>query len=186
MQVPIPTPTSSVWNCNSLDVRAFTQAGALITQDTAVSALSRLSDAAQQADWGQVRWRIQGEVRPALGDGKSSHWLHLTAQASVGLTCQRCLAGVATPLVVDRWFRFVATESQAALEDDDCEEDVLSWEPRPDAVLLLEDELLMAMPLVPMHEKCPEPVAMSSGALEAMTDDLPHPFAALAQLKSKG
>lgn len=186
MQMSPLTPPNNVWNLSSLDVRTFTQAGAIVDQDTAVSDLTRLSEEVLSGDWGQVRWRVQGAIRPALGESKSSHWLHLTAQAGVGLTCQRCLSCVATPVVVDRWFRFVSTEAQAALEDDDCEEDVLPWEPRPDMVQLLEDELLMAMPLVPMHVQCPEPVLMVSGSVDAVPHELPHPFAALAQLKDRG
>ena len=73
-------------------------------------------------------------------------------------------AGVDELLEVDRWFRFVADEATAELEDDDSEEDVLALEPRPDIAQLVEDELLMAMPLVPMHETCPVAVPMQAGS----------------------
>lgn len=186
MKALIPTASTSVWNPQSLDVRAFAQAGAVIIQDTPLEALTRVAEEALAGDWGHVRWRLQGEVRPALGDGKPTHWVHVTAQSAVGLTCQRCLTPVTTPLVVDRWYRFVATEAQAALEDDECEEDVLAWEPRPDLMSVLEDELLMAMPLVPMHETCPTNVVMHSEPEDGLeTQELPHPFAALAQLKKR-
>ena len=183
MQALTPTDPTSVWNPKSLDVRAFAQAGAVMIQDTPLADFDRLVEEALDGNWGHVRWRIQGEVRPALGDGKPTHWLHLTAQAALGLTCQRCLTCVVTPLLVDRWFRFVATETQAAAEDDACEEDVLAWEPRPDVRLLLEDELLMALPLVPMHEHCPSPIPVPQPAPSPQDDERPHPFAALARLK---
>ena len=51
--------------------------------------------------------------------------------------------------------------------------------PSPDLTLktLLEDELLLAMPLIPRHVRCESPI-------ERVADqDLPHPFAALAGLK---
>jgi uncharacterized protein len=186
MKALTPTASTSVWNPQSLDVRAFAQAGAVIVQDTPLAALTRVAEEALAGDWGHVRWRLQGEVRPGLGDGKPTHWVHVTAQGAVGLTCQRCLTPVNTPLVVDRWYRFVATEAQAALEDDECEEDVLAWEPRPDLMLVLEDELLMAMPLVPMHETCPTDVVMHSEPVDDLeTEERPHPFAALAQLKKR-
>ncbi|MFY8125308.1 MAG: YceD family protein [Hydrogenophaga sp.] len=183
MQALTPTDPTSVWNPQSLDVRAFTQAGAVIIQDTPLADFDRLAVEALDGDWGHVRWRIQGEVRSALGDGKPTHWLHLTAQAALGLTCQRCLTCVVSPLSVDRWFRFVATETQAAAEDDGSEEDVLAWEPRPDVLLLIEDELLMALPLVPMHERCPTPIPMAQQDDPQEPKERPHPFAALAQLK---
>jgi len=183
MQALTPTDPTSVRNPQSLDVRAFTQAGAVIIQDTPLADFDRLAVEALGGDWGHVRWRIQGEVRSALGDGKPTHWLHLTAQAALGLTCQRCLTCVVSPLSVDRWFRFVATETQAAAEDDGCEEDVLAWEPRPDVLLLIEDELRMALPLVPMHERCPTPIPLAQQDDPQEPEERPHPFAALAQLK---
>jgi uncharacterized protein len=114
-------------------------------------------------------------------------WLHLQAQTAVALTCQRCLGPVETPLVVDRWYRFVATEAQAEAEDDAADEDLLALEPRPDLLGVLEDELLMALPLVPMHEVCPQPLPSSAGALPADTEGAEalreNPFQALAKLK---
>ena len=60
---------------------------------------------------------------------------------------------------------------------------------------MLEDELLMALPLVPMHEDCPTLVVLSTGetgldqADEAgevpSAGEKPNPFAVLAQLKTK-
>jgi len=202
MQALTPTDPTSVWNPKSLDVRAFTQAGAVMIQDMPLADFDRLAEEALEGDWGHVRWRIQGEVRPALGEGKPTHWLHVTAQAALGLTCQRCLTCVVSPLLVDRWIRFVATvskvtksspkpsadmatETQAAEEDEGCEEDVLAWEPRPDVLLLIEDELLMALPLVPMHESCPSPISVAQQDDPEVQDERPHPFAALAQLKSR-
>ncbi len=185
MQALTPTDPTSVWNPKSLDVRAFSQAGAVMIQDTPLASFDRLAEEALEGDWGHVRWRIQGEVRPALGEGKPTHWLHLTAQAALGLTCQRCLTCVVSHLLVDRWFRFVATETQAAEEDEGCEEDVLAWEPRPDVLLLIEDELLMAMPLVPMHEHCASPLPVAQQDDPKVPDERPHPFAALAQIKTR-
>ena len=47
-----------------------------------------------------------------------------------------------------------------------------------DAFELLEDELLLAMPLIISHADCQPPTST------ALIDDLPHPFAALAGLKT--
>jgi uncharacterized protein len=93
---------------------------------------------------------------------------------------------VVVPLEVDRWFRFVADESKAEAEDDQSEEDVLALEPKPDLLALIEDELLMAMPLVPMHDVCPQPLLLSAGTVngdEAASEVRPNPFATLSRLK---
>jgi uncharacterized protein len=46
---------------------------------------------------------------------------------------------------------------------------------------LVEDELLLALPLVPMHEHCPRQLPMSAG--DAEVAPAPKPFAALASLR---
>ncbi|MGA8785898.1 MAG: YceD family protein, partial [Polaromonas sp.] len=102
-------------------------------------------------------------------------------------TCQRCMGTVAVPLEVDQWYRFVASEDIAMAQDDESEEDLLVMEPQFDLLAVLEDELLMALPLVPMHEECPVAPVLKTGedALTAEAAEKPNPFAVLAQLKKK-
>lgn len=178
------------WNADRLDVRAFAQAGASLMAEEPLTQFERLREEMLPSAAEGVRllqWQAHGELRPASGGGAPAVWLRLQASASVPLSCQRCLGTVDTLLEVDRWFRFVADEATAALEDDDCEEDVLALEPRPSLHDLLEDELLMALPLVPMHETCPEPVTMQVGdaGIQAQADasERRNPFAELAKLK---
>lgn len=132
-----------------------------------------------------ARWAVRGEIRPDAA-GQPSVWMHLRAELDLPVGCQRCLGPVVVPLEVDRWFRFVADESTAEAEDDQSDEDVLALEPKPDLLALIEDELLMAMPLVPMHDICPQPLSLSAGAApeqEALAEARPNPFATLARLK---
>jgi uncharacterized protein len=179
------------WNAERLDMRAFAQAAGSLQAVEPLGRFDRLAEEAAAHDGlspdAQVHWQAHGDMRPAATGGAPAPWLHLEAQATIPLTCQRCLGPVATPLVVDRWFRFVADEATAAALDDECEEDLLALEPRPSLRDLLEDELLMAMPLVPMHEHCPAPVQMQAGELAEdgapAPDERPHPFADLARLK---
>lgn len=176
----------------ALDLRALAQKSQILSGSAALSGFVRLSDGLPTPDGGQlpvpIDWRVQAEwrepVAAAAGVAKPQLWLHLTARGEVPQVCQRCLGTALEPVEVDRWFRFVDDESTAASEDDDSEEDVLAFEPRFDLLQLLEDELLMALPLVPMHDTCPQPLQMSAGKLP---DDLaqakPNPFAKLAALK---
>ena len=134
-----------------------------------------------------VRWQATGERRSAV-DGSVRPALHLCVHAALPLTCQRCLGEVLTPVEVDRHFIFVPDESTAAALDDESEDDVLALEPSFDLHALIEDELLMALPLVPRHDRCPQPVMLSvqDPGFDAPTPDKPNPFAALAQLKGVG
>ena len=182
-----PTPPSP-WNASRLDARRFAEASGHLQGDCAASEFTRLAvdlhpDGLVDATT-SVAWQADGELRGADPTAASAVWLHLQAQATVPLTCQRCLGPVQTPLVVDRWFRFVATEAQAEAEDDDAEEDLLALEPRPDLMAVLEDELLMALPLVPMHEVCPQTLPSSAGTLpdgEELRRE--NPFQALSKLR---
>ena len=170
-----------------LNILALAQEGAPLIDITPLSRLERLAEEAQGlASDTSVSWQARAELRPVAG-AEPAVWLHLEASMSIPLTCQRCMGVVATPLEVDQWYRFVATEDIAMAEDDESEEDLLVMEPQFDLLAVLEDELLMALPLVPMHDECPVAPVLQAGEDELAGDagEKPNPFAALAQLKTK-
>ena len=173
-----------------LDVRALARSGGRLDGDTSIQECERLlaEIAPDAGSIPRIAWSAQGEWRERLG-GTGQYWVHLTAELDLPLVCQRCLGAVAVSLEVDRSFRFVADEATAEREDEEADEDVLVLSPQFDLIGLIEDELLMALPLVPRHEpECPAPVQLSAqdaGFEPAAASDRPHPFAALAQLKQK-
>ncbi|HEY9107287.1 MAG TPA: YceD family protein, partial [Roseateles sp.] len=99
-----------------------------------------------------------------------------------------CLGALAVPLDVDRWIRFVPDAAQAEALDAELEDDVLELQRQMDLRELVEDELLLALPLVPRHEACPEPLphADEETVGEEEEAERPNPFAALAALKRGG
>ena len=100
------------------------------------------------------------------------------------MTCQRCLKTVMQALEVDRSFRFVPDEATAEAQDDACEEDLLVLSKDFDMLSLVEDELLMALPLVPMHTDCQsEHAPTSQDDMGAEADAKPNPFAVLATMR---
>jgi len=100
--------------------------------------------------------------------------------------CQRCLEPVDVAVQLEREFRFVESEAVAETQDDDCEEDLLVTSREFDLAALIEDEVLLAMPLVPRHDTCPVNVKMVAADpdFDALAEK-PNPFAVLAQLKGK-
>ncbi|WP_300648732.1 DUF177 domain-containing protein [Hydrogenophaga sp.] len=184
------TPKTS-WHPDRLDVRAFALAGADLQAHDPMTRFQRLSAEAHAGDGlpalGLVTWQARGEMRAGASGGAQAVWLHVHADATIPLTCQRCLGPVDTPLTVDRWFRFVNDEATAEAEDDDCEEDLLALEPRPRLHDVLEDELLMELPLVPLHDICPVPVVMQASdpgvGMDNGEPERRNPFAELAKLK---
>ena len=55
-----------------------------------------------------------------------------------------------------------------------------------DAMALVEDELILSLPLVPLHEVCPEtlPMSVADPAFEAAAER-PNPFGVLAAMKTR-
>ncbi len=181
-----------------LDVTSFAAEGGVLSGHWPLDGMPRITaselspgdEAADAAarDLGprpaDVDWSATGEHRAVAG-GPAETWLALTAHATVRLQCQRCLGAVDVPLDIDRRFRFVSDETAAERLDEELEEEVLVLGRSLDLHELLEDELLLAMPLVPRHDVCPDAPPLQFGD-EAAPDEATapaHPFAALAALK---
>jgi uncharacterized protein len=175
--------TDSSTDAHALEVMAFCRQGGSLNGHWPLAAMSRLGDSllASSSD-APVDWELDGSLLPVTG-GEAEIWLHLRARATVSLQCQRCLQAMDEALTVDRRFRFVRTEAEALKLDEVSEDDVLVLEPRLDVGTLLEDELILGLPIVPMHSACPQPLQPPQAA--ALDDAAPHPFAALAALRSR-
>ncbi|RTL37854.1 MAG: DUF177 domain-containing protein [Burkholderiales bacterium] len=171
-----------------LDVAALAQDGASLDGTWPAASLERLADSAAPeapaTGWPAITWALQGEIRQPKG-GKAQTWLHLAAAGQVALTCQRCLQPVTEDIDIDRWIRFVDTEAEAAALDVDSDDDVLALPRHLDARELIEDELLLALPLVPRHEVCPKPLPVPAEEDAAEEEERPNPFAKLAALKRR-
>lgn len=168
-----------------LDVAQLAAEGAELAGQWPLAELTRLADMHMAGDGpaAEVQWQVQGELRPVTG-GVAEVWLHLQARAELDLCCQRCLGPVHETVTIAKPLRFVADEAQAAALDAELEDDVLALERTLDLRELVEDELLLALPLVPRHGECPQPLPMPADDVE--TDEKVSPFAALAQLKTRG
>ena len=175
------------FSAQSLNVQTLAESGEPLIESTLLQNMERLRNEIRRLqpetdNKTRITWRATADIRDA-----GAIWLHLQATTTVPLTCQRCMSEVLIPLEVDQIYRFVATEAIAMAEDDAAEEDLLVLTPQFDLLAVLEDELLMALPLVPMHAMCPVEVVMAAGELPASvaTPEKPNPFAVLAQLKVK-
>lgn len=199
-----------------LDIAAFIDDQGQLETDSPLADFPRLADSlapdAAPEQLTAVHWRAEGVLRPQR-IGPPQQWLQLSAQAALPFTCQRCLQPVVLPVDTDREIRFVGDEAVAAQLDADMDEDVLVLARAFDLLALIEDELIMAAPIVPRHDECPESPTMyvadaavheedaafaaeqaatgqggGAGANtaepgEARLAKRPSPFAVLAQLK---
>ncbi len=169
-----------------VDVAAFAKEAAEAAGTWPLAALDRLCGEAhvdaKPATDEQVEWRVIGESRARRG-GEPQVWLHLECRARLGLVCQRCLQSVDTAVDAQRSFQFVADEALAAEIDADSEEDVLALSRTLSLIELIEDELLLALPLVPRHVTCPQPLKPPDNT--EPFEERANPFAVLGELKRK-
>jgi uncharacterized protein len=169
-----------------LDVRAFAEDGASLSGQARVGDFERLvAEAKGEGRDIPLTWSAEGELRNPQ-HLQPEVWVHLKAQTVLPMTCQRCLEPVDIPLAVDRSFRFVADEETAAALDDEAEEDLLAISRAFDLPGLVEDELLMEVPVVPRHDVCPTGVKLSVEDPDFEQARPENPFARLRVLKDGG
>lgn len=173
-----------------LHIHAFAHAAGQLAGEETLAHFERLLETVDgQATQTPVHFAASGELRsnPERGETAAQVWLHLSGKTVLPLVCQRCLEPVDVVVEFARDFRFVTNEAQAAAEDEESEEDVLVLSKDFNLLELVEDELLLATPLVPKHPVCPQPLKLqvADADFEAADANKPHPFALLEQLKSK-
>ena len=102
--------------------------------------------------------------------------LHLSIDATLPVLCQRCLAPMQLDFVLS--FDYMIS-AEAPLESEESDEiDWLEASPAMNVSELIEDELLIAMPIAPKHENGCAPATTQSG-------EKPNPFAVLKDLVKK-
>ncbi|MCV2216615.1 YceD family protein [Thauera sp. Sel9] len=152
-----------------------------LSGEVEVAGLSRLADVLA-SDAGVVGWKIEGLLAErTLAEGGSSGRqeprLRLVLEGRLDLRCQRCLAGFDWPLAVETVLQPVRAGQpipDEELEDDAV--DAIEVEDDLDVLALIEEEILLALPIAPRHEQCEAPRGVNGANEES-------PFAALASLR---
>jgi uncharacterized protein len=145
-----------------LDIRSLAREGLAIHGKWPASLFTRLLEAcvpSHDLALPDVAWEAHIERRSGVG-AREQIWLHLQVGAEVVLQCQRCLLPLREALASDRSFLFANDEAEAARLDEEIEDDVLVMSRHLDLLELAEDELILALPLVPRHQTCPQPLVL--------------------------
>lgn len=155
-----------------IDAFAFGRSSEQQAGKLSLDALERLR-AECVSEQGEVEWRLSGKMHASGYAG-----LQLEVNAQVQLRCQRCLEAfsfgiesITTIVLADNEEQ--ADEIDAALEDDAIE--VVTGSRSFDIQALIEDEVLLAIPLSPKHEVCPAKEKLDAFAMTQKES----PFAAL-------
>ena len=126
----------------------------------------------------------EGDVAVKIEFGRSAGFACLKAKVSAKLLvqCQRCLKPIETEVAGDFKFALVKSEEEFELLPEEFEPYLLEGEEQS-IISLIEDELLLSLPMVTVHENaCSDFMTSQEKAIEA-AKEAEHPFAALKALK---
>ena len=131
----------------------------------------------------------EGDVHFELDFGRDQlgiSYVDVRAQASLALLCQRTLEPFVMPIAVDTRLGLIKLERDEAGLPPDCEPLLVAEDGRLNPASVIEDELLLALPLVPVNpdSSLPDEVTGSNLTADAAGEERPeNPFAVLRELK---
>lgn len=160
-----------------IDSLKFAAEGQSVTGSIALSQMPRLADVLSNHA-GHLDCVLSGFEERRFGAVKLG--LHLRITGRLALHCQRCLAEVMHECAVDSHLLLIPPGvewPEEELEADDY--DAMPADNALSVLALVEEEVLLALPIVPRHADCQLPADADSGA----GNDSRSPFAALAGLK---
>jgi len=157
-----------------IDSLDFARNGQRISGEAPVAELPRLQDMLEDPQ-GILSYAIRGGV-----DKHGEHFLDVSVSGRCKVRCQRCLEGMDYPIQLDTHLILRDQTSLDQLEDEEVEFDSILADAKMDVLNLLEDEILLSLPIAPRHE---QGACQAAGGENRHQEEL-HPFAALAKLKS--
>lgn len=158
-----------------IDTLEFAREGRSVSGTVPVSALPRLLEAV-----GATEGTLECELHGRREDGRN--WLSLSVRGQFDLVCQRCLGRMPYVLEADNELQVIAPGEpwpDETLEDGALSlgADAVAAEAAQVVTELIEEEVLLVLPVAPKHEESCEPPARSDDKLAV------SPFAVLATLK---
>ncbi len=133
----------------------------------------------------EICTELDKQLRVDLGFSRSDLGVVEMAGSLIGeleLTCQRCLEPMTLPLALNIRVNFLRREDSQELA---ANLDTISVDETINFYRLVEDEVLLAIPMIPKHEKgdCPAMKYINGAAKTVEKTD--KPFAVLEQIKRK-
>jgi len=156
-----------------IDGLKFAREGRRLQGEIAVAELPRLEDIVFERS-GVVSFALAGST---IRQGKPV--LDVAVEATIALVCQRCLGRMDYKL--RRTSRLVLNEGSQALPDvgdEDPNTESIPAEEISDVSDLVEQEVLLGLPIAPMHAE-----GMCEATPAPFRDEPPSPFAVLDKLK---
>lgn len=155
-----------------IDLFEFARLGGEASGELALAQMRRVETPERG---GAVAWKAAG----ATGTRHGTLQLDLDIDGRIELVCQRCLQSMTHPVAIRSHFLIAPDEESAMALDDDDSYDVVVGAADFQLDTLIEDEVILALPIAPRHEVCPDEQANLP-----YRDEKPSPFAALASLRT--
>lgn len=160
-----------------LDLRKLTEHGGEVSGVINQDLLPRLAEFAGEGE------RVEALLR-FFRDEEGRRRIEGDVSTCLQLTCQRCLEPVASPIHTQVRLVVVWSEDEVRQLPEELEPWLAGDEPCETAALL-EEEILLALPLVALHEDCRAPAQAKKAP--ALVEPAPrdNPFSVLAELKKR-
>ena len=155
-----------------IDLFEFARQRRTATGDVALAGLERIDTPDRS---GSLAWKATGGDHGRHGALR----LDLRIDGDVTLVCQRCLQPMVESLHLQSKFLIAADEDAADALDQDDDFDVVVGSTEFSLDGLIEDEVILALPIAPRHAACPDGTTENAGVTRK-----PSPFAVLAGLKT--
>lgn len=158
-----------------IDVLEFARSAQQLSGSVAVASLKRLEDVLHDSE-GILQYDLHGgrdeRLRPLL---------QIAVSGRLHLSCQRCLGLLDYPLEISDTLLVIppGSDDGEAIADPDAP-DTVEENPELDVASLVEDEVLLALPLAPRHAQAE---CDSTTGTNGQDDREASPFAKLATLK---
>jgi uncharacterized protein len=166
-----------------IDSLKFSAAEDRVSGKLPLSCLPRLADVLASQE-GVLDCALAGFCEKDESDGgETKLGLHLQISGCLILQCQRCLADVEFECAIDTRLLLILPDAEwpeEELESDDY--DAIPATRDLSVLSLIEDEVMLALPIVPRHEDCAVP-SEAGCAEQVFESGKPSPFAVLASLK---
>ena len=156
-----------------IDAQAFARDSKSLDGELPIVCLDRAHDWLADTA-GALKYRIEGGM-----SDREKPMLRLEIDGVLFVRCQRCLEGIRYPLNVRNVLECVDDEYALTREElGDGSRDFLPAWSEIDVVALIEDEVILHLPIAPRHEDCVLPGTGQGGAERV------SPFAVLESLKN--
>lgn len=156
-----------------IDNIAFAKKNERLTGSLTLANCPRLSELSQANSSDNPTEVVIDYLLEGKTDSVGQHLLYLSLTTNLTTTCQRCLGPMPLKMKLD--FNYLIMD----IDDTDVEDsdDIDLQEPSQtmDLIALIEDEIIMAMPIAPIHDE-------DCGAIVTQSGEKPNPFAALKGL----